>query len=215
LADRIAGTLANRGALAAARPSCRMTLLLIGLVLFLGAHTLRMVAAPLREQILARIGEAAWKSLYSLVSLVGLVLIVYGYGGARAESVGLWAVPVGLRHLGLVLSVFSFVLIVAAYVPRNAFKARLHHPMVLGVSAWALGHLLSNSKLPDLWLFGGFLAWSLLWFRSGRARDKRDGVVYAAGTVTGTVLTLAIAAGLAAAFVLWAHEALIGVRPLG
>jgi uncharacterized membrane protein len=192
-----------------------MTLLVIGLVLFLGMHSLRMAAEPLRERILARVGEPAWKGIYSLVSLAGLVLIVYGYGRARTDSLGLWAVPIGLRHLGLALSLFSFVLIVAAYVPRNAIKARLHHPMVLGVAVWALGHLLSNNRLADLWLFGGFLVWSVLWFRYGRARDRRAGVAYAAGTVFGTVLTLAIAAGLAAGFVLWAHEFLTGVRPLG
>jgi uncharacterized membrane protein len=192
-----------------------MTLLVIGLVLFLGMHSLRMVAEPWRERILARTGEPAWKTIYSLVSLIGMVLIVYGYGRARTESLGLWTVPVALRHVGLLLSLVSFVLIVAAYVPRNAIKAWLNHPMVLGVAVWALGHLLSNSTLADLWLFGGFLLWSALWFRFGRARDRRAGVVYAAGTVSGTVLTLAIAAGLAAGFVLWAHEALIGVRPLG
>jgi uncharacterized membrane protein len=192
-----------------------MTALILGLLLFLGAHSVRIVADPWRSQMRARLGEGPWKGAYSLVSIVGFALLVWGYGLARQQPVVLWEPPSWTRHVAAPLVLLASVLVAAAYVPRNGIRARLHHPMVLGVKTWALAHLLANGTLADLLLFGGFLIWAVFSFRAARRRDRATGTVYPAGTAAGTAG--AVVAGLAfwALFAFWAHAALIGVRPFG
>ena len=191
-----------------------MTLLILGLVIFLGAHSTRIFAESWRGAQIARLGPNGWKAAYSVVSIVGFVLLVWGYGVARQAPVPLWTPSMGLRHLGSLLTVVSFVLLAAAYVPRNAIKARLHHPMTLGVKVWALSPLLANHTLADLLLFGGFLVWAVLCFRAARARDRAAGTVYPAGTAAGTAITVAVGLGAWMVFAMWLHGPLIGVRPL-
>ena len=192
-----------------------MTALILGLLLFLGVHSVRIFADGWRSRTIARLGEGPWKGLYTLLSLAGLALIVWGFGQARATPIVLWATPVWARHLAALLMLLSLVLLAAAYVPGNQIKARLHHPMVLGVKVWAGAHLLANNTLAELLLFGGFLAWAVLNFRAARQRDRATGVVYAAGKPGPTLG--AVAAGLLAWVVLafWAHGWLIGVQPFG
>ncbi|MFM7705630.1 MAG: NnrU family protein [Rubrivivax sp.] len=193
-----------------------MTLLILGLVLFLGIHSSRVFAEDARQRFIAQRGLNTWKGLYTAVSLVGLVLIVWGYGQARLQPVVLWGSPIWVRHLASLLTLVSFVLLAAAYVPRNAIKARLGHPMVLGVKAWALAHLVANNTVADLLLFGGFLVWSVLSFRAARARDRASGVVVApGGEASRTALTIVVGLAAWAAFAFWAHGAWIGVRPFG
>ncbi len=192
-----------------------MTLLILGLVIFLGVHSTRVFAEGWRTAQLARLGEKGWKGAYTLASLVGLGLLVWGYALARQAPVPLWTPVVGLRHLASLLTVLAFILLAAAYVPRNSVKARIGHPMVAGVKIWALAHLLANHTLADLLLFGGFLVWAVLCFRAARARDRAAGTRYPAGTLQGNLLT--VGAGLAAwaVFAVWLHGARIGVRPFG
>jgi uncharacterized membrane protein len=192
-----------------------MTLLILGLVIFLGAHSTRVFAEGWRSAQLARMGEKQWKGAYSIASVVGFVLLVWGYALARQEPVPLWIPSIGLRHAASLLTVFSFILLAAAYVPRNSIKARIGHPMVASVKLWALAHLLANLTLADLLLFGGFLVWAVLCFRAARARDRAAGTTYPAGTLQGTLLT--VAAGLVAwlVFAMWLHRVLIGVGPFG
>ncbi len=192
-----------------------MTVLLLGLVLFLGAHSVRIVAEGWRGRVRARLGEGAWKGLYTLVSLVGFALIVWGSGLARQQPVVLWTPPAAMRHVAALLTLVSFVMLAAAYVPGNGVKARLKHPMVLGVKVWALAHLLANGTLADVLLFGGFLVWAVLCFRAARQRDRAAGTLYPAGRGGATALTLAAGIGAWAVFAFWAHAALIGVRPFG
>ena len=192
-----------------------MSYLVLGLVLFLGVHSVRIVADGWRTQMRARMGELPWKGLYSLASILGLALIVWGYGLARQQPVVLWNPPVGMRHAASLLTLIAFVLLAAAYVPRNALKARLHHPMVLGVKVWALAHLLSNGNLADVVLFGGFLLWAVLDFRAARQRDRAQGMVYAPGTTAGTGIAVVVGAAAWASFAFWAHAWLIGVAPMG
>jgi uncharacterized membrane protein len=192
-----------------------MTLLILGLVIFLGAHSTRIFAESWRGAQIARLGPNGWKGVYSVVSIVGFVLLVWGYGVARQAPVPLWTPSMGLRHLASLLTLVSFVLLAAAYVPRNAIKARLHHPMTLGVKVWALSHLLANHTLADLLLFGGFLVWAVLCFRAARARDRAAGTVYPAGTGAGTAITVAVGLGAWLVFAMWLHGPLIGVRPFG
>ncbi len=193
-----------------------MTALILGLLIFLGVHSTRIVAEPWRAGVRARLGEGPYKGLYSLLSVAGFVLLVWGYGQARMAPVLLWPVPpVWTRHLAGLLTLLAFVLLVAAYVPGNGIKARLHHPMVLAVKLWALAHLLANNTLADLLLFGGFLLWAVFSFRAARRRDRALGTVYPPGRTGPTVLTVAVGAAAWAVFAFWAHGLLIGVRPFG
>lgn len=187
-----------------------MGALLIGLILFLGVHSVRVFAEGWRQQTIGRMGEGAWKGVYSLVSVVGFVLIVWGYGQARLDPVLVWQPPTGMRHLASLLTLVSFVLLAAAYVPANRIRARLRHPMTLGVKAWALGHLLANGTVADMLLFGGFLLWAVLVFSSAR---RRPATAIPPGKTGGDVLTVIIGVGAWIAFAFWLHGPLIGVRP--
>lgn len=190
-----------------------MGTLILGLVLFLGMHSARIVAEEARGRFIAQRGEGAWKGLYSVVSIVGFALIVWGFGLARQQPVVLWTTPLWLRHLSGLFMLAAFVLLAAAYVPGNGLKARLHHPMVLGLKSWALGHLLANHTLADLVLFGAFLAWSVIDYRASRARDARLGTVYPGSRAGRTAVTVAVGLLAWAVFAFWGHQALIGVRP--
>lgn len=192
-----------------------MALLIVGLMLFLGVHSLRIGANAWRTRQRARIGELRWRGLYSLMSIVGFVLIVYGFGIARQHPVVLYVPSVGLRHLNALFTLLAFVLVAAAYVPNNHLKAKLGHPMLAGVKLWAFGHLLATGMLHDVLLFGAFLLWAIVDFASARRRDRADGVVYPVGTAKGDVI--AVVAGLVAwaVFAHWLHLWLIGVSPMG
>jgi uncharacterized membrane protein len=193
-----------------------MLTLVAGLVLFLGAHSVRVFAEGWRAATIASVGERPWKGVYSLVSLAGFALIVVGFGLARQNPIVLWPQPpVATRHLAALLTLVAFVLVVAAYVPGNQLKAKLHHPMLLGVKAWALGHLLANNTVADVLLFGSFLAWAVLDFRAARKRDRAQGTVYAPGTVSRTVIAVVVGVVAWAVFAFWLHRVLIGVSPMG
>lgn len=192
-----------------------MGMMLLGMVLFLGVHSVRVFADGARDSLIRRLGPGAYKGLYSLASIAGFVLIVWGYGLARTAPVDLWMPPVWTRHLAALLTIPAFVLLAAAYVPGTAIKAAVGHPMVMGVKVWAFAHLIANGRLADVVLFGGFLAWAVLLYIASRKRDRRTGTRYVAGPASRDMI--AIVAGLAAwaAFAFWLHGALIGVRPFG
>lgn len=193
-----------------------MTALVLGLVLFLGIHSARIVADGPRRAFIAERGANAWKGLYTLLSLAGFALLVWGYGQARQQPVVLWpAPPVWTKHIAALLTLISFVLVAAAYVPGNGIKARLHHPMTIGVKVWAFAHLIANNTLADVLLFGGFLIWSIVLFASARRRDRAAGTTYPPGTASRSVLTVLVGVALWAVFAFWAHGWLIGVRPFG
>ena len=192
-----------------------MSLLVVGLLVFLGVHSVRIVAEPWRQGMRARVGENAWKGAYSLASAAGLALIVWGYALSRQAPMALWQ-PMGwARHVASALTWLSFVLLTAAYVPGNGLKARLGHPMLIGVALWALAHLLANHTLADLLLFGGFLAWSVAVFIAARKRDRAAGTVYPPGRADRTVITLVVGVVAWTVFALWLHAWWIGVRPFG
>lgn len=192
-----------------------MLVLILGLAIFLGVHSIRIVADGWRSAMIARIGEKGWKAGYAIASIVGFVLIVRGYGIARESATLLWVSPVGVRHLTGMLTAIAFVLIAASYVPRNRIKTLVGHPMLAGVMVWAVAHLLMNGTVHAVVLFGAFLVWSLVDFVVSRTRDRRDGVRYPAGGLSGDAV--AIVAGLVvwAVFAGFLHGWLIGVRPFG
>ncbi|MDR7307556.1 NnrU family protein [Rhodoferax saidenbachensis] len=192
-----------------------MGYLLLGLLVFLGVHSVRMVSDSWRTQALARWGEGAYKGVYSLLAAAGLALIVWGFGVARETPVVLWTPPAGMRHLAALLTLLAFVLLAAAYVPGNAIKARWHHPMVLAVKTWALAHLLANGNLAHVLLFGAFLLWAVANFIACRRRDRALGITYPAGTAKGTGVTVVVGVGAWALFAFVLHGLLIGIRPIG
>ena len=192
-----------------------MGTLVIGLLLFLGLHSIRIFAEGWRTRQLARMGEGRWKGLYALVSLLGFGLIVWGYGQAGMAPVVLWPTPVWTRHLAAPLTLVAFLLLAAANVPANHLKEKLGHPMLAGTKVWALAHLLANGMLADAVLFGSFLVWAALCFRSSRRRDRMNGVRYPRGTSRGDVITVGVGLVIWLIFAFWAHGWLMGVRPFG
>jgi uncharacterized membrane protein len=191
-----------------------MLVLIIGLVIFLGAHSVRIVDGEFRERTVARLGEGPWKGLYSLVSLVGFVLIVWGYGLSRLDPIVLWTPPVWTRHIAVLLMLIAFILFAAFLLPSGRLKARLGHPMILSVKVWALAHLLANGTLADLILFGSFLVWAVTDFATSRRREREQGTVHIAGPARNDALAVVLGVVIWAAFIWRVHEWLIGVSPL-
>jgi uncharacterized membrane protein len=193
-----------------------MVFLILGLALFLGVHSVRIFADDWRQEQVARVGETAWKGVYSLVSAAGLGLIIWGYGLAHVDSPVLWPTPTWARHLGASLNLPAFILVVAAYLPGSRIKARIGHPMVAGIKIWAAAHLLANGSLADATLFGAFLVWAIADFVAARRRDRVAGRTYppASGRSRDT-LVLAIGFVAWTLFAFYGHVWLIGVRPYG
>lgn len=186
-----------------------MAVLIVGLVVFLGIHSVSIVAEPWRNRMAASLGEWTWKGLYSIVAVVGFVLIVWGYSLARYEPTVVYAPPGWMRHLTMLLMLPVFPLLLAAYLPGR-IQAATRHPMLAAVKLWALAHLLANGMLADLLLFGGFLVWAAvdrvsLKFRSPRPAPALP--AFKANDAVAVVLGLA----LYVAFVVWLHGALIGM----
>jgi uncharacterized membrane protein len=192
-----------------------VTLLVLGLVLFLGAHAFSMARSH-RAAAVARIGEGPYKGLYSLLSLAGIVLVSIGYGQYRAGGyIPVWDPPVWTRHLALLLVLVAFICFVAAYLPGH-IKARLKHPMLAGVKIWALAHLLANGDLGSILLFGSFLVWGVAARISVKRRDvaAQHGGTAAPAGIRNDVLAVAIGTAVYVAFVFWLHPWLIGVPVL-
>jgi uncharacterized membrane protein len=191
-----------------------MPWLIIGLVVFLGVHSVRIVAPQWRLRAIERLGEGAWKGLYSVASVAGLVLVIWGYAQARAAGSPLvWMPPVGMRHAASLLTLVAFVLLVATYMPRNHIRHALGHPMVIGVALWSVAHLLANGWLHAIVLFGAFLGWSIAAWVSAVRRGTSSGHVQPALAMTGLTVVVGLAAWLA--FAMWLHRLLIGVAPFG
>lgn len=192
-----------------------MPWLILGLVIFLGVHSVRIVADGWRTRVIAQWGAQPFKGTYALLSLLGFGLIVWGFGQARLAPVLLWQPPLPMRHVAALLTLVSFVFLVAAYLPGNAIKARLRHPMLLGTKVWALAHLMANGKLADVVLFGAFLVWAIVCFRAARQRDRINPPPALPSSAWATGLTVVLGVAAWAGFAFWGHLYLIGVSPLG
>ena len=188
-----------------------MALFIVGMVLFLGIHSVAIVAPAWRDAQAAR-QPGAWKGAYALVSLVGLVLLIYGYGLARQIPLVVWTPPAALRHLALLLMLPVFPLLLAAYLPGR-IKAVAKHPMLLAVKFWSAAHLLANGTLVDMILFGSFLAWAVLDRIAVKKRATPRVVPGAPPSPLNDAIALAGGLALYTVFLLWAHRWLIGVSP--
>lgn len=191
-----------------------MSLLVIGLILFLGIHSVSIVAPAWRDAQVQRRGELPWKGVYSLVSLAGLLLLVYGYGLARQAPVVLYTPPTALRHLTLLLMLPVFPLLLAAYLPGRIQRAA-RHPMLLAVKLWATAHLLANGTLADVLLFSAFLAWAVVDRISVKRRAVPRRVPGAPPAALNDVIVLVGGLGVYVVFLFWAHAWLIGIPLIG
>lgn len=189
-----------------------MNLLLIGLALFIAVHSIAIINAPWRDRMAARLGEWPWKAVYSLIALAGFVLIVWGYGQARAEPVVFYTSPLWLRYVAIVALVPVFPLLFATYLPGR-IQTATRHPMLVAVKLWAVAHLLANGTLADVVLFGSLLAWAVV-DRISLKRRAPPFVPRLPASPLNDVIAVVGGLALYAAFILGVHEWLIGT-PIG
>ena len=188
-----------------------MTSLIIGLVIFLGIHSISIVAEPLRNRLAAK-NKMAWMGFYSLISALGLALVIMGYGAARATPTLLYVAPVWLNHVALLLLLPVFMLLLAPYFPGK-ITASISHPQLLGVKIWAFAHLLCNGFLADWVLFGSFFAWAILDRISLKKRTPR-GVPSVQLSSKNDLILVTLGLAIYLLFAFWLHQLLIGVAPI-
>ena len=191
-----------------------MAALVLGLVLFLGAHSTRIFAETARAKAIARVGEGPWKGIYSLLSLVGFALIVWGFGQARPSAARLWTPPVFAGHTTILIMLLSLILIGAYIFKKSHIAVGVHHPMVWGVALWAAGHLIANGTTADVLLFGAFLVWAVADLVSAYGRDARNSVVYPLPNWGATIGAIALGVVLWIALLGGLHLWLFGVSPM-
>lgn len=190
-----------------------MTLLLLGLVLFLGVHSLSIVAPSRRDAMARSLGEWPFKGLYSVIAIIGFVLIIKGYGAARMDPVVLYTTPAWMSHITALLMLFAFPMLIAAYFPGK-ISSTLKHPMLVAVKAWALGHLLANGMLADVLLFGGFLAWAVADRISLKRRTPRA-IPRMPTSRFNDAIVIVLGLAIYVVFAIWLHPAWIGVPAVG
>jgi len=189
-----------------------MKALVAGLLLFFATHSISIAAPHWRDRFVARIGPGLWRGLYSLASLLALLLVIHGFAAARAAPV-IWYVPPAWTHaVARVLMLPVFPLLLAAYFPGR-IQAAAKHPMLAAIKLWAFAHLLANGTAADVLLFGGFLAWAVVDRISLKRRPPRAAPGLPASKWNDAIV---VVAGLAlyALVVGWAHLRLFGVSPL-
>lgn len=190
-----------------------MILLIAGLWLFFGFHSVRLLAPEMRDRAVARIGEPNWKLVYSGASLTGLILVALGYSDTHLNPIHLWVPPLWTRHVAALLMLPAFILLAATYVRGSVLRERIGHPMLAGTKLWALAHLLANGTLGDVVLFGSFLVWATLSFSASRKRDRVQGISRPAGRWSRDLIAIVVGALTWFAFATYLHGVLFGVRP--
>ena len=191
-----------------------MAILVLGLVIFLGLHSTRIVSESGRERAIARIGEGPWKGVYSLISAIGFVLIVWGFARARYDAPQLWTLPAGARHITMLLMLVALILFASFLFKRSHIAVLTHHPMLWSVLLWSAGHLFANGSAADLVLFGAFFVWSAADLVSAYARDRPNGVVYPEPQVAATASAVVVGLVVYALLIGGLHFWLFGVSPL-
>ncbi len=187
-----------------------MLTLVLGAVLFIAMHLVRIVAPNFRNAAIAKLGENGWKIFYTVVSILGVYLMGRGYGAYRAEgSPIVYDPPLWMGHMTLLLMALAFIFIVAAQIPSAGYiKAKLKHPMLIGIKVWAVAHLLINGDLASLILFGSMLAWAVI---ALIAIKKRGGQPPAVSSIKPDIIAVIIGLILWVGFAIWVHTWLIGV----
>lgn len=193
-----------------------MTLLIVGLILFLGIHLIRVFAPGFRNTVIERFGKPAWIAGHSILSTLTLVLVIYGFGEAREVTGMLWYPPVWMAHIAVTLMLVSMICLVAAALPPGYIAVKTKYPVIVAIKIWALAHLLANGETSSVLLFVSFLIWAVL-LRIMMKRRERAGEVKPRVFVSAKydIASVVLGAVLWAAIVFWLHEWLIGVAPLG
>ena len=191
-----------------------MAILVLGLVIFLGLHSIRIVSESGRERAIARFGEGPWKGIYSALSAIGLVLIVWGFARARYDAPQVWTPLPGARHITMLLMLVALILLASYLFKRSHITAAVHHPMLWSVLLWSIGHLIANGSAADVVLFGAFLVWSIADLASAYARDRRNAVVYPAPELAATGGAVVVGLIAYALLIGGLHLWLFGVSPL-
>jgi len=192
-----------------------MALLIVGIIIFLGLHLIRVIAPGLRQSMIASLGENGWKIAYSIVSILSLILLIYGFGQARQVTGMLYNPPIWMAHIALTLMLIAMICLVASLLPAGRIAVKTKHPMVLSVKIWAFSHLLANGETSSVLLFGAFLAWGVI-LRIALKRRERAGELTLRPFVSGKYDLYSVIIGVVA----WAlitfklHELLIGVAPI-
>jgi uncharacterized membrane protein len=188
-----------------------MTYLILGLVLFLGTHSIRIVADPWRVATIARLGVPVWRAIYSVLAIAGFLLIIKGYGAPDTLTAPLYELPAWVRLLTIALMLPAAVLLVAAYVPGTHIKQAIGHPMMFATRVWAGAHLLANGRLADLLLFGSFFAWAVFAHHAARRRDREAGTTYPAAGWARDGIALAVGGAAWVLILVWAHRWVGGI----
>lgn len=192
-----------------------MILFVLGLVLFLGIHSVRIVADDWRTAMIARMGAGAWKGLYTIVSIVGFVLLVYGFSIARWDAPVLWVRPDWAPHVTALFMLASMILLAGFHFKRSHLSVAVRHPMVWSVVLLGAGHLLSRGTLVDLLLFGGLFVWGVADLASCYARDRRNRTIYPQPVLRATLANLVLGIVLFVVIGFWLHQKVIGLAPIG
>ncbi len=189
-----------------------MIYLLAGIAIFFGAHCVSIFASAWRDRMIAKLGEGPWKGLYSIVSIGGFALMLWGFGLSRHDPVALYTSPIWLRYVTAILMLPVFPLLFATYLPGR-IKTTMKHPMLAATKFWALAHLLANGMLGDVLLFGSFLAWAVVDRISLKHRTARANITAPTSKLNDAI---AVILGLVVyvAFVKWLHVKWFGVAPL-
>lgn len=192
-----------------------MTLLIVGIILFLGIHLIRVVVPGFRQSMIASLGERGWKIGYSIASLITLILLIRGFGQARQVTGVLYTPPVWMAHITLLLMLSAMICLVASLLPAGHIAVKTKHPMVLSVKIWAFAHLLANGETSSVLLFAAFLAWGVI-MRISLKRRERAGELTLRPFVSAKYDLYAVIIGVVAwGLIIWRlHEWLIGVPPL-
>jgi uncharacterized membrane protein len=179
--------------------------------MFFGAHSISILNVAWRDRVVNRIGIFSWQGIYSLISLVGLILIIEGYQVARQSPVILYLPPVWLQHLALLLLIFVFPLLLATYIPGR-IQTITKHPMLAATKIWAFSHLLVNGSLADVVLFGSFLSWAVA-DRISLKRRNSDSIPMLPSSRANDFIIIVVGILLYIVFFFWLHEWLIGISP--
>jgi uncharacterized membrane protein len=186
-----------------------MTLLIIGIVVFLGIHLLP--ASPkFREGVAGSLGETGYKAVFSILSIASFALLVWGF--AKAPVIQAWVPPPWTRWVAIVLMLPAFIFLVAAYVPGQ-IKARLKHPFLVSIKTWALAHLIANGDLASILLFGSFLAYAVYDRITLKGRKERAIMAGAPAGPWNDAIAVVLGVVLYLVFLVWLHPLLIG-RPV-
>ena len=188
-----------------------MLYLVLGLVVFIGIHSIRIVAPGWRESTIESVGENAWKATYSVVSLASFVLLIFGYSLAKPEATQVYTPFSEMYHVVLLLMAIAFVMMMASNLGPSHIKQKFKHPFLLATILWSISHLWMNGDSASLVLFGSFLVWAVIDLRSAFQRPKTE---KPAPILRNDIISVIVGLGLYGLFLWVLHEALFGVAPV-